>query len=227
MGTFEKLVRELTEGINGQYPRPWMTDMQNPSSAKVFVVGYNPAKPYRVDLVNYERHIDALFNRNGERCRDFYQEVTEESPSRGVIEAFTAKLALHGVSAVIETNVVCYASGSKSDLRAIEHSGGKERGTAIFRALVEHIQPKAIVVHGVGVCEEFSRVLRLTPRLPSPPKAADQFVHCDLPGGVRVFVIPSLALPGYQNWPPGNSFCNWCDKYLDEIAGRVAVACAA
>jgi hypothetical protein len=224
MSSFEQVIRHLTSAINGQYPRPWMTSMHDPSRATVFVVGYNPAKPYPVDTVSHERHMDALFNRNGESCRGFYSEVTKESPTRGNIERLTTKLALKGATSVLETNVVCYSTASKRDLRSPAHAGGKARGVEIFRTLVREIRPRVIVVHGQGVRDEFNRTFRSEPPLPAAPTTADLFVHQDLSNGTRVFVIPSLALPGYQNWPPQNSFCNWADAYLDELAVLVTDA---
>jgi hypothetical protein len=227
MTNLEQVIRPLTTAINGQYPRPWMTSMRDPSRATVFVVGYNPAKPYPIDRVPYERHIDALFNRNGETCRGLYSEVTNESPTRGNIELLTAKLASLGITSVLETNVVCYSTGKKRDLGSPAHAGGKARGLELFRALVHEIRPKVIVVHGKGVRDEFNRAFTADPPLPSPPDRPDLFVHQELSGGTRVFVIPSLALPGYQNWPPLNSFCNWAAPYLDQLAARIVTACTA
>lgn len=225
--SLELVVRELTSEINGQYPRPWMTTMQDPSRAEVFIVGYNPAKAYAASQVRHDRHIDALFNRNGETCRGLYSELTHESPTRGNIETLTKKLALAGVALVLETNVVCYSTSKKKDLGAPQHVGGKARGLEIFRTLVREIAPKAMIVHGAGVRDEFNRAFRSEGELPPPPDAPNVFREADLANGTRVFVIPSLALPGYQNWPPGNSFCNWSDSYLDELASRIAHVCAA
>lgn len=224
MDSLETLARRLTTAINGQYPRPWMTDLTNPAEAEVFVVGYNPATAYEVGTVKYERHLNALFNRNGESCRRFYAELTPGTPSRDNIEMFTQKLAQTGVVSVIETNVVCYATKSKSDLSKPEHAGGEERGIEIFRALIGEIRPKAIVVHGKGVSEKFRKALNLPPSFPSPPDSPDRFATYDVPQGARVFVIPSLALPGFQNWPkaPLRSFCNWADEYLTRVAANVA-----
>jgi len=37
MSAFEQTIRKLTKEINGQYPRPWMTDMEDPSKTEIFV----------------------------------------------------------------------------------------------------------------------------------------------------------------------------------------------
>ena len=219
---FEQLIRKLTTEINGQYPRPWMTDLENPSCADVFIVGYNPATAYPSNDVNYEHFIDSLFNRNGETCRKFYDEITKQTPTRGNIEMLVDKLTKIGVSSILETNVVCYGAKKKKYLRTREHHGGKARGMEIFRKLVEEIHPKIILIHGVNVCKEFRRSFNL-PSLPKPPDTKDKFVQIKLDWGTELFVIPSLALPGFQTWPqfPLKPFCSWADEYLDEVSKRI------
>jgi hypothetical protein len=207
-----------------------MTRLKAPQSAKVFVVGYNFAVPYMANTVNYERFIDSLFNRNGESCEAFYEEMTNMTPTRtrSNIKWFSRKLAKAGCDSVIETNVICYGTRKKNCLGLPKHQGGKELGIKIFLNLVKEIRPKAIVVYGKGACEEFGRALELSsPRL-YPPNRKNKFVRVKLADGTHVFVIPSLAEPGFSNWPkkPLESFCNWADEYLDEVASRVARACA-
>ncbi len=228
MDSFERRVRDLTSEINGQYPRPWMTRLKAPQSAKVFVVGYNFAVPYMANTVNYERFIDSLFNRNGESCQAFYEEMTSKTPTRSNIEMFSTKLANAGCDSVIETNVICYGTRKKKCLRLSKHRNGKELGIKIFLNLVKEIRPKAIVVYGIGVCEEFGRALELSSPLPYPPKRRNEFEQDKLTDGTHVFVIPSLGEPAFRNWPrrPLESFCNWADEYLDKVASRVARACA-
>ena len=214
MDKFEQRIRELTEEINGQYPRPWMTDVSNPSRAEVFIVGYNPATAYRSDLVEYERFMDSLFNRNGEGCRKFYTEITKQTPTRDNIEMFAAKLKKVGVYSILETNLICYGARKKKHLRLPEHYGGKDRGLEIFRALVTEIRPKAIVIHGTGVCDEFRRAFNL-PSLPEPPATKDEFVQEELDFGTQLFVIRSLGQPEFNKWK------KWSDEYLGEVAKRV------
>jgi hypothetical protein len=227
MDKFEQLIRKLTTEINGQYPRPWMTNLRDPSRAEVFIVGYNPATAYRSDCVDYERFIDSLFNRNGEGCRKFYTEITKQTPTRDNIEMFASKLKKVGVGSILETNVVCYGAKPK-DLNLPEHNGGKKLGKEIFRTLVREIRPKVIILHGKKVREEFRRAFNL-PSLPDTPDTKDKYVQIELDLdsqlGLRtqLFVIPSLALPAYQSWPyrPLRSFCHWADEYLEEISERV------
>ena len=52
---FEEAIRRLTEPINGQYPRPWMTEMKRPWEADVFIVGKNQRTPRHDVLVDTAR----------------------------------------------------------------------------------------------------------------------------------------------------------------------------
>ncbi|MGH8785982.1 MAG: hypothetical protein ACREYA_12975 [Cupriavidus necator] len=77
---FEAVIGHLTQPVGGQYPRPWMTSLRDPMRARVFIVGQNQAKNYPIGLVgSHGRHMDALFNRNGEGCRELYDEITNPS----------------------------------------------------------------------------------------------------------------------------------------------------
>lgn len=225
MQELEQRIRVLTAALNGQYPRPWMTTVEDPSQAKVFVVGYNPARVFSTAGLNHDRYIDALFNRNGESCHALYAELTQESPTRGNIATLTDKLGSAGISSVLETNVICYATRKSSDLGRPENAGGKAQGARIFRTLVDFIRPRVIILHGAGVRKEFNRIMGDKHLAPPPPATPDVFPQSRLANGTQVFVIPSLALSGYQNWPPGNSFCNWADTYLNQLAPIVAQAC--
>ena len=51
---FEKSIAAATQAINGQFPRPWMTDLADPLSAEVFIVGRNPARTYDASKVSVQ-----------------------------------------------------------------------------------------------------------------------------------------------------------------------------
>ena len=142
---FEDRIRELTWPINRQLPRPWMTDMSNPLKADMFIVGMNQAKLYRVEEVSHERHVDALFNRNGESCRGVYDEVTggRPSPTRRNIDGLAARLRRQGIYNILETDVVCYSTPMSGDLRDRAHVGGATKGEEIFRYLLDVIAPRS------------------------------------------------------------------------------------
>lgn len=147
-GVFEENIRLLTKPINGQLPRPWMTDVANPVDANVFVVGRNQATTYCAALIPRQRHMNALFNRNGESCRALYDEVRggKPSPTRRNIDCFVAKRKRRGV--LVETDVVCYSTRKSADLKHADHAGGRARGEEIFGYVLKTIAPTVLIVYG-------------------------------------------------------------------------------
>ncbi len=115
---FEKAISDLTQPINGQYPRPWMTDLSDPLAADVLIVGRNQRNGYTASSISHRPHLDALFNRNGEGCRRLYNELTggRVSPTRQHLDRLRKHLQCVGVSRVLETNVICYSAPMSADL---------------------------------------------------------------------------------------------------------------
>ena len=190
---FEEAIRKLTEPVNGQFPRPWMTEMKNPWEADVFIVGMNQRNGYDVDRVSHRRHLDALFNRNGESCRGLYDELTEgkPSPTRKNTESLVAHLKRRSIHGILETNVICYSTPMSSDLRRPEHSGGTESGEDIFRYLLAEVAPAILIAHGAGTSRRLSRILQ-SGQL-RVPRSEDEICDVQLDGQL-VIPIPSLAL---------------------------------
>ncbi len=216
MNDFEEVVKQLTLPLNGQYPRPWMTKLADPTQAKVFIVGKNQAKGYLVEKVgSHSRHMDALFNRNGQSCRGLYGEVTggSSSQTRKNIEGLTSRLERLGVSEVLETNVICYSTPMSSDLSRPRHEGGRTRGREIFQTLLDFVHPKVLIVYGAGASQELSKVLKKD--LPKPPSSSKEFPRQSTEIST-VFVIRSLAPPAFNTWSA------WAEDYLDLLAQRVA-----
>ena len=217
---FEQRIRGLTRPINEQYPRPWMTKLQDPLQATVFIVGKNQAKTYPENMVgSHDRYIDSLFNRSGESCRGLYDEITgdDSSPTRDNIDSLTRRLEDRGVREVLETNVICYSSPMSSDLSQARHRGGRARGTETFQSLLEWGCPAIMIAHGKGTRKRLSRVLGT--ELPVPPEqpGVPVFTSVSYEGKQsQVVVIPSLAPPEYNKWK------SWAPRYLDSVADEVA-----
>ncbi len=212
---FETTIRELTAPLNGQFPRPWMTELSNPLKADVFVVGKSQHKGYPAEMRGgHQRHLDALFNRNGETCRGLYEEITGGSPSptRRNTDRFVETLRGSGATRVLETNVICYSSPMSSDLRLPVHDGGATRGAEIFAFLLESISPRCLIVHGAGSAKELSRVLGAS--LATEPSRGNGPSFTDAPRQ-RVCTIPSLAPPTYNKW------ARWADEHLALVAESV------
>ncbi|NMV41936.1 hypothetical protein [Ralstonia insidiosa] len=216
----EAAIHELTQPVAGQYPRPWMTDLQDPMKAKVFIVGKNQAKEYLVARVgSHARHVDALYNRNGQSCRALYDEIADGQPSktRPNIDDLTRRLTRAGVKGVLETNVICYSTPMSRDLHREEHAAGAVKGDLIFRTLLAHIRPAVLIVHGTGAAKQLGKCLRS--ELPRPPERADDIrsINVDHNGHTTtVFVVPSLAFPEWSKWK------SWADEHLDLVSKAVA-----
>lgn len=213
--SFESVIDELTKPLNGQYPRPWMTDLSAPLSAKVLIVGRNQAKGYDVSRLSHTRHMDALFNRNGESCRKLYNEMTGDSPSptRRNIDRLRKLLEQEGVHDVLETNVICYSTPMSSDLNKQLHVGGEARGTEIFRTILRFIRPSVIISHGSGTIKDLGKVLGY--ELPTPEGRPGAPIST-LVDEVTVFSIPSLAPPEWNKWASGAA------AHLEAVANEVA-----
>lgn len=211
----EKAVSSATRPINGQYPRPWMTNSQEPWNCRVFTIGRNQRNGFPVELVgDHETYLTALFNRDGQACRALYNQiVTKPSPTRINTDRLVSRLSSYGVSDVIETNVICYSTPMSADLRRDWHTGGKERGTELFQTILDLIRPKVIVAHGTGTAKDLSRLLDVElPKEPTEPEQTSR-VSC---GAMDIWVIPSLAPPRWNMW------MRWAEHHMDLVSREVA-----
>ena len=211
---FEDRIRELTRPINGQLPRPWMTEAKNPLEAEVFVIGKNQSRKYPADQICHQRHMDALFNRNGETCRGLYDEVTKGKPSR--TRRNTDRLVTHlkqqGIHRILETDVICYSTPKIEDLRTKAHAGGAKRGEDIFRYLLEQVRPPVLIVHGVAAGKKLSTILKIDQL--RVPKSVDEV--CDVRTERNLVIpIPSLSPPRFNGWS------SWSGELMDRVAARV------
>ena len=173
---FRSDIRELTQPVNDQYPRPWMTKLADPFRADVFIVGMNQRKGYPTSVVSHERHLAALFNDEPGECRRLYDEVTRgrPSPTRKNLDALVGRLEAAGVESVLETNVICYSTPMSADLHERAHVGGAKRGEEIFRFLLCAVEPRALIVHGQGAGDKLNSILGC--ELPAPPTSVDDGV---------------------------------------------------
>ena len=214
MDQFEEIIGKLTAPINDQLPRPWMTEMKDLLAAEVFIVGMNQRNLYPATEIPHWRHLDALFNRNGENCCALYDEVTKGKPSRTRrnIDGLTARLKQRNVHDTLETDVVCYSTPLGRDLRQRANAFGAKNGEEIFRYLLTEIAPKVLIVHGAGSVKRVSRILSTNGL--RVPRSADEI--CDVQTARHVLIpIPTLAPPGFNMWS------SWSEEYLDRVADRV------
>ena len=226
---FEAEIARLTSPLHGQFPRPWMTKLADPQAASLFIVGRNPATAYPTDKLTHQRHIDALFNRAGESCEDLYQKIrklleedgvagVEEArrrsrgtPTRGNSQMLRDCLEREHVDGILETNVVCYSTPKSRHLSNPEHKGGRERGEEIFAFLLKSVRPRVLIAHGKATSRDLVRLLKKD--LPQPPSESAEPQPTDI-NGMKIFVIPSLALPEWNKW------CRWAEEYLRKVDVR-------
>lgn len=143
-----------TRAVGGQYPRPWMTGLNDPLDADCFIVGRNQRNGYDVAAVGaHTRHVDALFNRNGQSCRKLYDSLFNASPTRANIDRLSKRLKACGAK-VLETNVVCFSTPMSADLTVNQRQVGSE----IFKWVYNRILPKVIIVHGRGAANNLAKL---------------------------------------------------------------------
>jgi hypothetical protein len=192
-----------------------MTSLTNPGEANVFTVGKNQRNGYGVaKLASHEHYIDTLFNRGPETCRALYDRIAgSPSPTRTNTDRLVRQLSDRGVSKVIETNVICYSTPMSADLRSAYHIGGTERGTEIFKVLLQLIKPRVLVAHGTDTVRKLGKVLGRD--LPAPPAEPGDPVRVQI-GEAIVFVIPSLAPPAFNKWS------SWSRDHLAAVSDQVS-----
>ena len=214
-GKFESTIRELVEPLNNQYPRPWMTKLDDPRRADVFVVGKNQSRGYPTDAVSHERHVAALFNRPPGECRRLYDELTDSpSRTRKNIDAFVGRLEDVGVENVLETNVICYSTPMSNHLRHESHDGGARRGERIFRFLLSSIDVRVLIAHGAGTVKKLTSILGCD--LPDPPSCPDDGLSSRRRGEMLILTIRSLAPPECNKWS------SWAHDHLLRVAEAAA-----
>ena len=206
MTKFEDLIRVMTNRRSGDYPRPWMTDM-DPGQADVLIVGASSAKTFRVaDVGNHDQFIDALWNRNGRTCRAMYDAATtKRSRTRPNLDRLSTMLDECGLT-WLQTNVSCASARYDNEVSKEDRA----HGTKLFKVVVEHVPWRAMIVYGVGASKRFGLAFDVEmPPVPSPDSAPTQVTV----RGRTVFVSPTLAPPSYRTsvWP-----------YLERVVAAIA-----
>ena len=131
-------IREIIKPLGGQYARPWMTKLKRPLEAEVFIIGRNNAVRFPSSIPR-RRYVDSLFNRNGESCRGFYDEIREgkATASRSNIEELANRLYRRGIKKTLETNVIAYSSRMFRNLTRQQRREGKN----FFCKLLHRVRP--------------------------------------------------------------------------------------
>lgn len=203
---FEDIIRKLTSPRAGAYPRPWMTKTC-PDEAQILIVGASSATTFRCsDVGPHDQYMDALWNRNGRSCYELYNTVANSpSKTRPNLDQLSRLLTERGMTSM-QTNVSCASARYDTELSREDRA----HGTEIFKAIVEHVRWRTMIIHGVGACKRVGRVLDIA-MLPVPKPDA-------MPVQIRfqeksIFISPTLAPPGYRS-----SVWAYLKRVVQEIA---------
>ncbi|WP_312165396.1 hypothetical protein [Massilia timonae] len=187
----EAFLRESARTASGPYLRPF-TPAAGWRTARVFVVGTNPATPLRDEFASFDEYwhalttdpasFDAVYraHRGGKSSKTTARIARFEAPLRDV--------------GVLRTNACALPSRRWLDLRAAERRSQLENGLLVLRALVAICRPAAILAHGSEGVRAVSRLFGV-PLDPYVPLLA-QSAEARLPAGmqpVQLFAYPHLS----------------------------------
>lgn len=187
----EDAISPFVETVDGYFPRPWFT-RHDPMDCTLLLVGASSAKSFPAGDLQKSDLMNALFNRAGTSCCDLYQRfVASPSPSRQNLDRAIQVLEDAGWR-VMQTNVTCASAALDSQISP----EARRNGTELFKAVMNHVPWRAMVIFGSGAAKRFRRITGVE----MPPMAdADAQPIAGLLGGKPFFVIPTLAYPGYRS----------------------------
>lgn len=196
MGTqLRELADRAIGPVDGGHLRPWMCQ-GDPATARVLLIGANPATTISVDAIGRDAYLDALVS-PGDELRTLYLRLREgkPSPTRTNIEGLVRVLAEAGVSPVLETNVWALPTPDLATLRR----GGRTTDPAlsVIPALVDSLEPKVLIVHGAAATRGLAALLG---RMIDEPSRTDPVRwNAGLP---PIVALPSLSPPAANAWLP-------------------------
>ena len=222
-GGFEERIRALTQPIDGQLPRPWMTAMRNSPEGEAFIVGRNQRNCYPAKGISHEGHTGGLFNRSGESCRGLCDENTRGGPSPDPAEHRRSHGPPQSAGRLQHPgNQPGNQPGNERSLLLHPHeartceigqtSPVQERERRYSDICCRKSPPPVPIAHGAGTVGQLSSTLK-TNRLQDPRSAVD---ICDAQTERHLVIpTPSLAPPALNAWS------RWRDGHLDGVAVRV------
>jgi hypothetical protein len=192
----EALLRRLAHTPSGPYLRPFTPDT-NWRTARVFIVGTNPATPLRDEFGSFDEYWHGL------TCDPTAFEAVYLAKRSGKVSKTTARAKrfeapLSGTG-VLRANACALPSRRWSELPAGVRREQLENGRQILRALVEICRPAAILAHGKEGVRAVS-TLFATPLDPYVPLLR-QSVRASLDPGmapVQLFAYPHLSGIGVE-----------------------------
>lgn len=192
----EALLRRLAQTTSGPYLRPFTPDAAW-RSARVFIVGTNPATPLRDEFGSFDKYWHAL-TCDPAAFDAVYLAKRSGKPSKTTARIKRFETPLTGMG-VLRANACALPSKRWSELPAGERREQLTTGLQILRALVEICRPAAILAHGKEGVRAVS-TLFATPLDPYAPLLR-QSVSASLVSGmapVQLFAYPHLSGIGVE-----------------------------
>ncbi len=228
MKNLETAIRELTFASEGQYPRPFTTQIQDLESIDGLLLGFNQARPCPADSMSHQKFLDWHMGRCG-TSRELYSKLNATpSRTRQNIERFVRTLN----RPILESDVYCFSSPKASQLS----SQGKIRGAALSQAVIAAFAPRYMIVFGKKAQECFLKEVRAKNALLSQEswyekghlqiqklKLNRQALNPHFEGDFEtaLIFIPTLSPPGWNHWMRESEATflelkNWLDNHLPQ-----------
>lgn len=192
----EGLLRHLAQTTSGPYLRPFTPDATW-RSARVFIVGTNPATPLRDEFGSFDEYWHALTS-DPAAFDAVYLAKRSGKPSKTTGRVKRFEIPLSGMG-VLRANACALPSKRWSELSAGVRREQLENGRQILRALVEICRPTAILAHGKEGVRAVS-TLFATPLDPYAPLLRQSVRASLVPGmaPVQLFAYPHLSGIGVE-----------------------------
>jgi hypothetical protein len=195
-GDAEALLRRIAHTASGPYLRPFTPDASW-RTARVFIVGTNPATPLRDEFESFDAYWHAL-TCDPEAFKAAYLAKRSGKPSRTAARAQRFETPLGGIG-VLRANACALPSRRWSELSTSVRREQLESGCRILRALVDICRPVAILSHAREGVRAVS-TLFATPLDPYVPLLRQSVRACLAPHmpPVQLFAYPHLSGIGVE-----------------------------
>lgn len=192
----DALLRRLAQTTSGPYLRPFTPDAAW-RSARVFIVGTNPATPLRDEFGSFDEYWHAL-TCDPAAFNAVYLAKRSGKPSKTTARVKCFEKPLTGMG-VLRANACALPSRRWSELSAGERREQLRIGLQILRALVEICRPTAILAHGKEGVRAVSTLFAspLDPYIPLLRQSVRASLVSDM-APVQLFAYPHLSGIGVE-----------------------------
>jgi hypothetical protein len=157
----EQWLRKQCETRSGPYLRPFSPNVTW-RDAEVFLVGENPATPIRRGCMTFDKYWNSLTTNPADFAAAYSDARKERAGSADSSETSERRKTFEralGLNCLV-TNVCSYPAFPGDDVPK-EHRGAKGTGYEILSALLEMVQPRAILFHGAEAAKFARRKFKI------------------------------------------------------------------